>query len=60
MASEIDVVTSVVTVGISSLVERVRSVSGLVGDSVVRESFRDPSVFLLSSEVSSSFSVDFS
>ena len=55
MASEIDVVTSVVTVGISSLVERVISVSGLVG---VRESFCDPSVFLLSSGVSSSFSVD--
>ena len=48
----------VVTVGSSSLVERVRSVSGLVGNSVVRESFCDLSVFLLSSSFSAIFSID--
>ena len=54
MESEI----AVVKVDISSLVERVRSVSALVGDSVVRESFCDLSVVVLSSGVSSLFCAD--
>ena len=47
---------AVVTVGISSTVERDRFVCGLVGDSVVRESFCDLSVLLISSGFSASSS----